>query len=68
MIRHIVMWKFLPEAGGKTKVENLEDVKARLMALYERKDRGAAPHGDRARRFGHRYVIRHGAPDRIRFA
>ena len=35
MIRHIVMWKFLPEAGGKTKDENLEDVKARLMALYE---------------------------------
>ena len=35
MIRHIVMWKFLPEAGGKTKDENLEDVKGRLMALYE---------------------------------
>lgn len=35
MIRHIVMWKFLPEAGGKTKDENLEDVKSRLIALYE---------------------------------
>ncbi len=35
MIRHIVMWKFLPEAGGKTREENLDDVKSRLLALYE---------------------------------
>ncbi len=35
MIRHIVMWKFLPEAGGKTREENLDDVRARLLALYE---------------------------------
>lgn len=35
MIRHIVMWRFLPEAGGRTKDENLKEVKARLTALYE---------------------------------
>jgi hypothetical protein len=33
MIRHIVMFKFLPEAQGKTKAENLEEAKARMLAL-----------------------------------
>ncbi|MGM9642518.1 MAG: Dabb family protein [Eubacteriales bacterium] len=35
MIRHIVMWKFLPGAGGKSREENIDEVKRRLYALYE---------------------------------
>lgn len=33
MIRHIVMWKFKPEAEGKTREENMEIVRERLYAL-----------------------------------
>lgn len=33
MIKHIVMWKLKPEAGGKTALENAEEIKRRLSAL-----------------------------------
>ena len=33
MIRHVVMWRFKTEAEGRTKLENMEELKARLMAL-----------------------------------
>ncbi|MBE6577153.1 MAG: Dabb family protein [Ruminococcaceae bacterium] len=33
MIRHVVMWKFKPEAEGKTKEENMAIVKDSLYAL-----------------------------------
>lgn len=33
MIRHIVMFKFKDFANGKTKAENLEEAKARMLAL-----------------------------------
>lgn len=33
MIRHIIMWKFADEAMGKSKEENMETVRARLLAL-----------------------------------
>ena len=33
MIRHVVMWKFKPEAEGKTKSENMEIVREQLIAL-----------------------------------
>ncbi len=33
MITHIVMWKFLEEADGHTRVENMARVRARLEAL-----------------------------------
>ncbi len=33
MIRHVVMFKFLPEADGRTKEENVRLVAARLRAL-----------------------------------
>ncbi|MBQ8850469.1 MAG: Dabb family protein [Clostridia bacterium] len=33
MIRHVVMWKFKPEAEGKTKLENMEWVREHLYAL-----------------------------------
>ncbi|MCQ2462963.1 MAG: Dabb family protein [Clostridia bacterium] len=36
MIRHIVMWKFLDEAQGLTKQENLLKVKNALEALPEK--------------------------------
>lgn len=35
MIRHIVMWKFADNAEGKTREENLDLVKEKLLALYE---------------------------------
>lgn len=35
MIRHIVMWKFAPEAEGLSRAENLDLVASKLMALYE---------------------------------
>ena len=33
MIRHVVMWKFKPEAEGKNKAENMEWVREHLYAL-----------------------------------
>ena len=33
MIRHVVMWKFKDNAGGKTKLENMEWVREHLYAL-----------------------------------
>ena len=33
MIRHVVMFKFLPEADGRTKAENVEMTAERLRAL-----------------------------------
>ena len=33
MIRHVVMWRFLDEAHGKTKEENLDIVRERLLGL-----------------------------------
>lgn len=33
MLRHIVMWKFLPEAQGHTKEENMDIIAQRLKAL-----------------------------------
>ena len=33
MIKHIVMWKFRPEAEGKSKRENMEIVRDSLYAL-----------------------------------
>lgn len=33
MIRHVVMFKFLPEADGRTKAENVEMTAQRLRAL-----------------------------------
>ncbi len=33
MLKHIVMWKFKEEAGGQTKAENMEMMRARLLAL-----------------------------------
>ena len=33
MIKHIVMWRFRPEAEGKSKRENMEIVRDRLYAL-----------------------------------
>ena len=33
MIEHVVMWKFADEAEGKTKEENLQIVRERLLAL-----------------------------------
>lgn len=33
MIRHIVMWKFRESAEGKSKRQNMETVRDRLMAL-----------------------------------
>ena len=33
MIRHVVMWKFLDSAEGKTKQENMQIVKDSLYAL-----------------------------------
>lgn len=33
MIRHIVLFKFRETANGKTKAENLQEAKARMMAL-----------------------------------
>ncbi len=35
MIQHIVMFKFLDSARGKTKEENLREAKARMMALRD---------------------------------
>ncbi len=35
MIRHIVMWKFKPEAAGKSREENMEKVKRDLLALVQ---------------------------------
>ena len=35
MIQHIVMFKFLEEAQGKTKAENLQEAKARMLALKD---------------------------------
>ncbi len=36
MLRHIVMWKFKPEAGGRTREQNMEMMCARLLALPPR--------------------------------
>ena len=33
MIRHIVLWRFAEEAGGKARDENLSEAQARLQAL-----------------------------------
>ena len=33
MIQHIVMWKFADEAEGRTREENMEFVRNRLLAL-----------------------------------
>lgn len=33
MLRHIVMWRFKDEAEGKTKQQNMEYIKSRLLAL-----------------------------------
>ena len=33
MVRHVVMWKFKPEAEGKLKTENMEWVREHLYAL-----------------------------------
>ena len=33
MIRHVVMWKFKENAEGRTKKENMELVRERLLAL-----------------------------------
>mmetsp|Transcript_16562 Transcript_16562/g.35893 ORF Transcript_16562/g.35893 Transcript_16562/m.35893 type:complete len:103 (+) Transcript_16562:31-339(+) len=33
MIKHVVIWKLLEEANGKTKAENAREFKARLEAL-----------------------------------
>lgn len=33
MIRHIVMFKFKESANGKTKAENLEEARARMLAM-----------------------------------
>ncbi len=33
MIRHVVMWKFKENAEGKTRTENMELVRQRLLAL-----------------------------------
>ncbi len=38
MVKHIVMWKFKPEAEGLTKEENLLKVKGMLEALPEKID------------------------------
>lgn len=35
MIQHIVLFKFLDFANGKTKEENLREAKARMMALRD---------------------------------
>ena len=35
MIQHIVMFKFLDSAQGKTKAQNLEEAKSRMLALKE---------------------------------
>lgn len=35
MIRHIVMFKFKESANGKTKQENLQEAKARMLALQD---------------------------------
>ena len=35
MIRHIVMWKFKENAEGRTKEENMQYVKERLLALVD---------------------------------
>ncbi len=35
MVKHYVMWKFLEEAEGKTKDENLDYVKGLLFALKD---------------------------------
>ena len=34
MLTHIVMWKFLPEADGRTKSENMALVREKLEALH----------------------------------
>lgn len=36
MIRHTVMFKFLPEAGGRSALENAAETKKRLEALQGR--------------------------------
>ena len=33
MIRHVVMWRFADEAEGKTRQQNMEYIRDRLMAL-----------------------------------
>lgn len=33
MLKHIVMWRFKEEAEGRTKEENMEMMRSRLMAL-----------------------------------
>lgn len=36
MLRHVVMWRFLDSAEGKTKAENMKLVKESLLALRGR--------------------------------
>ena len=33
MIKHVVMWRFKTEAEGRTKLENMEELKRQLLAL-----------------------------------
>lgn len=33
MIKHVVMWRFKEEAEGRTKLENMEELKRQLLAL-----------------------------------
>lgn len=33
MIKHVVMWKFKDEAEGRTRMENMEMIRERLLAL-----------------------------------
>lgn len=33
MLRHIVMWRFKEEAEGKTKLQNMELIREKLLAL-----------------------------------
>ena len=33
MIRHVVMWRFKAEAEGKTRLENMKELKKQLLAL-----------------------------------
>ena len=33
MIKHVVMWRFKTEAEGRTKIENMEELKRQLLAL-----------------------------------
>ena len=38
MLRHIVMWKFKPEAEGRAREENMEMMRQKLLALPQKID------------------------------